>query len=278
LKFRSRHKLLRLLALGWGRLRHEFLCGRRRCRSFDRSGTGCNSDFLAPRRQRWIPVALTPFAAVAATATAALALVIAFPQIRRACLRCRRAPAFLGTLLPRIGPFRAILTPGTLAARRPLVSELPFGARVSVLTVLSLRSFTAVISLLVAPLTQVRALVAPAKAVAVAAVAVAAIAISTFRPGRLAVWGRRRLGAGRSAIALEPTEDAIDDAGMRFGRARRLGSGLLRAHRRRPFRRDALHRGLLAQRARFLRRRFLGLFFDRRGDEVVAGWQRISLI
>jgi len=213
-------------------------------------------------------VAFTPFAAVAATATAALALMIAFPQIRRACLRCRRAPAFLLTLLPRIGPFRAILPPGTLAARRPWVPEWPFGARVAVLTVLSLRSFTSVISLLVAP----------AKAVAVAAVAVAAIAISTFRPGRLAVWGCRRLETGRSAIALEPTEDAIDDAGMPFGRTRHLGSGLLRAHRRRPFRRDALHRGLLAQRTRFLRRRFLGLFFDRRGDEVVARGQRISLI
>lgn len=273
MRFRSRHKLLRLLALGRGRLRHEFLCGRRRCRSFDRSGTGCNSDFLAPRRGRWIPVAFSPFAAVAATATAALALVIAFAQIRRACLRCRRAPAFLWTLLPRIGPFRAILPPGTLAARRPLVPELPFGARVSVLTVLSLRSFTAVISLLVAPLTQVRALIAPAKAVAVAA-----IAISTFRPGRLAVWGCRRLGAGGSAIALEPTEDAIDDAGMPFGRTRRLGSGLLRAHRRRAFGRDPLHRGLLAQRARFLRHRFPGLFFDRCADEIVARWQRISLI
>ena len=49
MRFRSRHKLLRLLALGRGRLRHEFLCGRRRCRSFDRSGTGCNSDFPVPQ-------------------------------------------------------------------------------------------------------------------------------------------------------------------------------------------------------------------------------------
>ena len=144
------------------------------------------------------------------------------------------------------------------------------------MTVLSLRPFTAVVALLVATLTLVRPLIAAAKAVTVAAIAVA-----TFRPGHLlpALWRCRRLGTGRSGIvALEPTEDAIDDTRMPFGRTRRLGFRLLRAHRRRSLRRDALHGGLLARRARFLRRRFLCFFFDRRGDEVVARGQCIGLI
>jgi len=144
-------------------------------------------------------MALTSFAAVAAAATAALALVIAFARFRRACMGSGRASKLLWTLFPRFGPFPgcAILPLGTLAARRPLLSPLlswwALGARVTVLTVLALRSFTALI--LPASLTLVRTVIAPTKAVAVAAVAVAtvavatvaiaAVAIATFRPGHL---------------------------------------------------------------------------------------------
>ncbi|HMC34122.1 MAG TPA: hypothetical protein VKH65_06935, partial [Myxococcales bacterium] len=150
-------------------------------------------------------------------------------------------------LLPRIGPFRtrAILPLGALAAR-PLV---PGWAGVAVLAVRALRPLAAVIA--PASLARVLAVAAPAETVAVA----------EFRPGRLRVALRRcrRLSDRRSGtVALEPTEDAAHEARMTFGRARRLGSGLLRAHRRRPFRRDALHGRLLARRPRFLRGWFLG--------------------
>src|SRR5258708_7547054 len=168
-----------------------------------------------------------------------------------------------------MGAFRAIVPLGSPVARRPLFREWALGARVAVLT---RRPFTAEIAPFIAPLTRVRTLIAPAEAVAT---------VAEFRPGRLGVaarW-RRRLGDGRSgAAALEPTEDAIDDARTRCGRARRLGSGLLRAHRRRPFWRDALHRGLLARRARFLRRRLPSFFLDRRADEGVARRQRVRLV
>ncbi len=214
------------------------------------------------------------FAAVAAAAAAALALVIALSRFRRSCVECRRASVLLWTRLARIGPFRggcAILPLGALAARRPLLSERVLRTRVTVLTVLTLRAFTAVIA--AASLTRIRMLVAPAEAVAVATVA-------GLLPGRLLVAARcrRRLGVGRSrAVALEPTEDAIDDARMPFG-ARRLRSRLLRADRRRALGRHALHRGLLARRAHFLRRRLLCLFFDRCSDQVVACGQRVGLI
>src|SRR5258708_12939741 len=160
-----------------------------------------------------------------------------------------------------MGAFRAMLPLGSPVARRPLFCEWALGARVAVLT---LRPFTAEIAPFIAPLTRVRTLSAPAEAVATGA---------EFRPGRLRVAARcrRRLGAGRSgAAALEPTEDAIDDARTRSGRARRLGSGLLRAHRRRPFWRDALHRGLLARRAPFLRRRLPRFLLHPRADEGFA--------
>src|SRR5229473_1115965 len=123
------------------------------------------------------------------------------------------APALLWTLLPRVGPFRrcTILPLGTLAAL-PLLPRRALGVRVAVLTVLALRPFTALI--MPASLTRVRAVIAPAKTVAVAAVAVATVAIATFRPGHLllAMWGWCRLEFGRSAVALEPTEDAIHEA------------------------------------------------------------------
>src|SRR5258708_27276114 len=168
-----------------------------------------------------------------------------------------------------MGAFRAMLPLGSPVARRPLFCEWALGARVAVLT---LRPFTAEIAPFIAPLTRVRTLIAPAEAVAT---------VAEFRPGRLRVAARcrRRLGAGRSgAAALEPTEDAIDDARTRSGRARRLGSGLLRAHRRRPFWRDALHRGLLARRAPFLRRRLPSFFPAPRADRGVACRHRPPLV
>src|SRR5258708_26588904 len=168
-----------------------------------------------------------------------------------------------------MGAFRAMLPLGSPVARRPLFCEWALGARVAVLT---LRPFAAEIAPFIAPLTRVRTLSAPAEAVAT---------VAEFRPGRLRVAARcrRRLGAGRSgAAALEPTEDAIDDARTRSGRARRLGSGLLRAHRRRPFWRDALHRGLLARRARFLRRRLPPFLLGRPADQVVAPRPALPLV
>ena len=135
-------------------------------------------------------MALTPFAAVAAAATAALAFVIAFARFSRACMGSGRTSKLLWAVFPGFGPFPrcAILPLRTLAARRPLLSRRALGARVTVLTVLALRSFTALIG--PASLTLVRTVIAPTKAVAVAAVAVATVAvatvaIATFRPGHL---------------------------------------------------------------------------------------------
>jgi len=64
------------------------------------------------------------------------------------------------------------------------------------LTVLALRPFTALIG--PASLTLFRAVIAPAKAVAVAAVAVTTVAIAAFRSGLLRAW------CGR--LALNPNK------------------------------------------------------------------------
>src|SRR6266571_689025 len=109
-------------------------------------------------------------------------------------MRCRRASKLLWTLFPGFGPFPrcAILPLRTLTARRPLLSPLlswrALGARVTVLTVLALRSFAALI--VPASLTLVRTVIAPTEAVAVATVAVATVAVATvalatFGPGHL---------------------------------------------------------------------------------------------
>src|SRR5207302_10329663 len=178
---------------------------------------------------------------IAATATAALAIAIAFARFRRSGVGSGGTSVLLRALLPRIGLFRtrAILPLGALAARRSLVSEW---ARVAVLAVLALRPFAAVIA--PASLARVLAVAAPAETVAVAAVA----EFRSRRP-RVALRRCRRLSDRRSGtVALEPTEDAAHEARMPFGLRRRLGQRALSAHRRRPLRRNALHRSLLARR------------------------------
>jgi len=68
------------------------------------------------------------------------------------------------------------------------------------LTVLALRPFTALIG--PASLTLFRAVIAPAKAVAVAAVAVTTVAIAAFRAGLLGARCGRRLGDRGSGLSV----------------------------------------------------------------------------
>src|SRR5258706_13896826 len=96
-----------LLALSRNGLRYELFCGRHRCHSFGRGGTRYGTGFLSPRRRGWRPAAFTSFAAVAAAATAALALVIPFPPISYPRLGGGGASVVLWTLPPRIRPLRA---------------------------------------------------------------------------------------------------------------------------------------------------------------------------
>src|SRR5258706_8932516 len=261
-----------LLALSRNGLRYELFCGRHRCHSFGRGGTRYGTGFISPRCRWWRPAAFTSFAAVAAAATAALALVIPFPRIRCPCLGCGWASVVLWTVLPGIGSFRdcAIVPLGTLAARRPLFSERALWAGAAVLTVLALRPLTALIG--PASLTLVRTVIAPAKAVAVAAVAATTVVIAALRSRLLRTRCSGRLGAGRGgALGFEPTEEAIDDGPVAFGRARHPGADLWRARRSGPLPRDALHDGLLARPAGcLLGRSRLCLFFSSPASPAVA--------
>src|SRR5258708_30553582 len=93
------------LALTRGGYRYELLRGRHRSRSFGRGGTRCDAGFLSMRCRGGRRAALTPFAAVAAAAPAALALLIAFPRGTRSCLGGGWGSVFLWAPLPRVGPF-----------------------------------------------------------------------------------------------------------------------------------------------------------------------------
>jgi len=258
------------------RLHYELLCNRRRCRSFDGAGPAAmrfsslrgaggggprrsprSPRSRPPRRRRlrsWSPSrgsGAPPWGAADVRAPAVVA-----PAIRVVPRAHDSAP--------RDARHAAAFAPRTDAR-----------AGAAVLTVLALRPFTALIG--PASLTLFGRSLRPRKRSRFAAVAVTTVAIAAFRAG---CWGRGAAagweieGAGLSVLNQLRYDH---DAGLPFGRARRLGSGLWRAHRRGPLGRDALHCGLLARRACFLRRGFLCFFFGRRADEVVARRQCIGL-